>query len=49
MTLGSLEKHFKEMREQGATDDSEVYVINDYYSHIENIEFDGEDILIIPE
>lgn len=50
MTLGALEKHFKEMREQGATDDSEVYIDDmGCIYHIECVEFDSEDVVIIPE
>lgn len=44
MTLGALERHCKELREQGATDDSEVYVrYAENYSHVEFVEYDDVD------
>lgn len=50
MTLGTIKKHLAELEEQGATDDSEVYVLDmGGYTHIAYIEFDDKDILIIPE
>lgn len=49
MTLGTLKKHLAELEEQGATDDSEVKILDlGYFVHIDHIEFVDNDILIIP-
>ena len=52
MTLGTIKKHLAELEERGATDDSEVMILDagygDYY-HIQFLELDSENIVIIPE
>ena len=52
MTLGALKKHIKELEERGATDDSEVMILDaeygDYY-HIQFLELEFENVVIIPE
>lgn len=44
MTLGTLKKHFVELEEQGATDDSEINIrYAQSYSHVEYVEYDDVD------
>lgn len=48
MTLGTLKKHLAELEEQGATDNSEIKILDTgFYVYVSDIIFDNEEILII--